>query len=205
MKCFAAWLLLAAIAMPTAHAQSYAINREHYSVEYRNLVDSSLRLEFANLLFSGTRGEAVVIQEAKRASGERRRAALISLLYSSDPRFLPVLLPLVDDENRSLIGIASEAVVMHPKEAWPLLLKMARSGSPGAVAQIAHYTHLRRWPLEEFTEHRDPDVRHMAIVCLQSTAHFIEALDDTAWKVRRAAVAGLLSKRGFERKQFVFS
>jgi hypothetical protein len=157
----------------------------------RVFVPSDLLFRDAGRLLRGDQGVRELVAQTDRRDPEVSRAALLTLLRSGDPQFLPLVLTHLDSPDSRISPIVAKAVEMYPERAWPLLLAHARAGSVGAIDQIDRYAQGKA-ELARLTYAKPPRVRAAALARIWNPERSRQLLDDPSPEVVRAAVRSLI-------------
>jgi hypothetical protein len=162
--------------------------------------DTRALSEAATLLTTGKTGS--LISWARGKDWKRSQAARLVLLGSGDLACLPLLIEGIHPTGTNSF-VAFKAVQLHPKEAWPILVRLAEKGNPGAHAAIQCYTERGEPELLRLSKHPNPLARAEALKYVDSRQRLIEALDDPSLAVRRQAVQRLVYIRDFDYKPYL--
>lgn len=155
-----------------------------------------LAFETAQLLLRGQGGHRELVDRLESESGERRRAAAVSLARSGEKRFLPHLLPLLESPIRSLKIIPGYLIQAHPETARPLLVAQAKSGGAGATRFLSSMGSSNTEILRELMRHRSKEVRLAAVSGIRPLDSLWPALEDASEEVLREAIYRLLYSLG---------
>lgn len=154
--------------------------------------DSRLLFQDAQLLLKGKAGFAALVREAESKDPAHSQAARITLLGSTDPAALPILLDRIG--RVTLDGyVAIKAIRVHPEAAWPILVRMAEGRNTGALQGINLYVDRAPAEFERLSNNAWATVRAGAIGYISEPKRLEAALSDPSVEVRRAAVRRVIS------------